>query len=296
MLAYNHEKFIARAIESVLEQKTDFDYELIIGDDHSADSTQAKIKAYAKRNSGIIIPVLRDKNIGPNFNYTDLHSRAQSKYIALLEGDDYWTDPYKLQKQVDFLERNPDYVISFTDYSHLEQDSDKLVTHTDLHPSDTLTIEDLVKNNYISTLTCVFRNHLFDGFPEDYFKLRVGDWPLHVLNARYGKARYHRGWITGVYRMHGQGVWSNQSGITKYTAYADVNVFFKRHLEKKYQKIINKNIRHYYYAAAVRCLKANDLSTAGQLLERMAEHAGKCNPEYLKIILKYYWSYGHNRF
>ncbi|MCF6185625.1 MAG: glycosyltransferase, partial [Bacteroidales bacterium] len=114
MLTYNHEKFIAQAIESVLMQKVSFNYELIIGDDCSQDNTQKIIREYQKKHPDIIKPVLRTKNIGANNNFVDIFKKATGKYIALLEGDDYWTDPNKLQKQVDFLEANPEYGIVST--------------------------------------------------------------------------------------------------------------------------------------------------------------------------------------
>lgn len=104
MITYNHAKFIRHALESVLMQKCNFDYEILIGDDCSQDNTASILKEYAKLYPDKIILFAREKNLGMTINSYDIRCRAKGKYIATLEGDDYWIDSYKLQKQVDFLE------------------------------------------------------------------------------------------------------------------------------------------------------------------------------------------------
>ena len=110
MLTYNHEKFIREAIDSILMQKVDFKYEVLIGDDCSLDNTQKILYEYEERYPDIFKIIYRPKNIGATKNAYELLMNAKGKYIANLEGDDYWTDPYKLQKQVDFMESNPQYI------------------------------------------------------------------------------------------------------------------------------------------------------------------------------------------
>ncbi len=109
MISYNHSRYIRQAIESVLKQKTDFKFEVVIGDDCSSDNTQNIIKEYSVKYPEIIKPVLRQENIGATYNLFDLIKRCKGKYIAFLEGDDYYTDEYKLQKQAEFLENNKSY-------------------------------------------------------------------------------------------------------------------------------------------------------------------------------------------
>ena len=113
MITYNHEKFIKEALESIFSQKTNFHYELIISNDCSTDNTDEVIKKIIDKNeNGSLINYTnhhKNKGMIPNFLWSI--QQAKGKYIALCEGDDYWVDPYKLQKQVDFLEANPDYSI-----------------------------------------------------------------------------------------------------------------------------------------------------------------------------------------
>lgn len=109
IISYNHEKYIKQAIESVLGQEFPYKMEIIIGDDASTDKTSEIIKEYAKQDQRII-PVCRKKNIGGTKNAYDLYKRAHGKYLALLEGDDYWCNSKKLKKQVEFLEKHADFV------------------------------------------------------------------------------------------------------------------------------------------------------------------------------------------
>ena len=110
MLTYYHEKYVAQALDSVLSQQTNLRYEILVGDDASGDRTQEIIKEYAARYPEIIRPVLRSQNIGATQNGVDTSRYAKGKYMAYLEGDDFWLDPFKMQKQFDFLEANPEYI------------------------------------------------------------------------------------------------------------------------------------------------------------------------------------------
>ena len=288
MITYNHQNYIEQALKSIFSQNVNFDFEVIIGDDFSSDSTVSIIERFNLKYPGKIIPVLRKENVGMMNNFADVLQRAKGKYIALLEGDDYWTDPTKLQKQVDFLEANPGFVISYTDYSQTEEGSGLITDQTNLYHKEVLTVDDLLENNYVSTLTCVFRNNLFDEFPEGFSNLKVGDWPLHVLNAQYGKIKYHKGWVSGVYRIHAGGVWSGQNKITKSLAYAEVYEFFKQILENKYHKKIKQKFVGYYYSAASLYLAQENKKEARFIIKKMARETSVFNLKYLKIKLKHY--------
>jgi len=116
MITYNHEKYIAQAIDSILTQKTNIDYEIVIGDDYSTDRTREIVLEYKSKHPEKIKLLLQKKNVGLMQNFIDTLKACTSKYIALLEGDDYWTDPKKLQKQIDYMSANPQCVMVHTDY------------------------------------------------------------------------------------------------------------------------------------------------------------------------------------
>src|SRR5690606_11316563 len=125
-ITYNHAPYIRECLDGFMMQKCDFDFEVLIHDDASTDGTQEIIKEYQEKYPEIIKPIFQTENqyskgirgMNIQFNFP----RAQGKYIALCEGDDYWTDPLKLQKQLDFLEANPEYVLSCHNYKILDFD------------------------------------------------------------------------------------------------------------------------------------------------------------------------------
>ena len=127
LITYNHVKYIEQAIEGVMLQQVNFPWELIIADDCSTDGTREIVLRYQKKYPEIIKLILQEKNTGPTQNFMDLITYPSSKYIAYFEGDDYWTDPLKLQKQVDFLEANEDYSICFHEAMVLYEDGKEIL-------------------------------------------------------------------------------------------------------------------------------------------------------------------------
>ena len=109
LITYNHSKYIQQAIESILMQQVNFDWELVVADDFSLDGTREILLEYKNKYPEFITLILQSKNVGPAKNWLDLIGAPKSKYIAYIEGDDYWLDSQKLQKQVDFLEREPGF-------------------------------------------------------------------------------------------------------------------------------------------------------------------------------------------
>ena len=106
---FQHERFIEQALESVLSQELSFPLELVVAEDCSTDATAALVGAFAERHAGLLRPLLRERNLGPVENFIDALAHCRGEYIALLDGDDFWTSPGKLQRQLSFLETHPEY-------------------------------------------------------------------------------------------------------------------------------------------------------------------------------------------
>lgn len=211
MLTYNHENFIAQAIEGVLMQQAGFDIKLYIADDASTDRTSEICKGYADKYPDRVNHIWNKKNLGAMTNLVNVFALCQSRYIALCDGDDYWTDPHKLQKQVDFLEANPGYAICFhaVDVLHKEVLKPSILNRSD--KEETYTILDLAEMNLMQTPSVVFRNGLFKNFPVWFNESPVGDYIMHLLNAKNGLIKYLPE-IMAVYRVHDTGMWG-QYGI-----------------------------------------------------------------------------------
>lgn len=200
MLAYNQKGFIAQAIEGVLMQETDFPVELVIGEDCSTDGTKEVCQKYAAAHPDKIKLFLNEKNIGLGANYVKTYAECKGKYIAICDGDDYWIDPLKLQKQFDFLESHADFKIVFTNNKNIYPSGKTDIRNAEQVP-DISTFNNLIKGNYIASVTVVFRNqplslcmrNLINGLP-------YGDWPTYLYILRNdGKIRFLND-VTAVYR------------------------------------------------------------------------------------------------
>lgn len=211
MMTYNHEKYIKKAIEGVIMQETEFEIRLIIADDASTDGTEKIIAGISGSGTTKILHSRNKENIGAQANFLSAMQSCSSKYVALCEGDDYWIDKYKLQKQVDFLEANPDFAICY--HRVYELYKNKKLKLEELNTAETemeYSIEFLARGNCMHTASVVFRNHLIGEFPGNFAKSPVGDYVLHMLNARHGKIKYLPAPMA-VYRRQGQGIWNTQT-------------------------------------------------------------------------------------
>jgi len=211
MLTYNHQDYIGEAIESVLMQQTSYSYKIIIAEDYSTDKTREIILEYQRKNPAKIKLILQDVNVGASKNNVTLLSNLEGKYIAALEGDDYWTDPLKLQKQVDFLEANPDYVLCFHPVNILKTDGSIVDDFITKVPENYETIETLARfRNYIHTPTVVFRN-IMKEFPFEFQLSPFGDYFLYMMLAEHGKLKCLQDKMA-IYRYN-VGVVSRMSGM-----------------------------------------------------------------------------------
>ncbi len=207
MCTFNHEKFIGQAIEGVLKQKTDFKYRLIIGDDCSTDGTRSIVEKYQYKYPERIKTISQDRNIGAHENSKVLFAACTARYISLCDGDDYWTDPYKLQKQVDFLERNRDFVCHCHN-AEVWQDGALVSIYNSLSEPKELTRRDVISNFGIPTASVTFRNVL--DKMRDYYLLKFSiDIILYFSLAKFGNF-YMSDEFMSVYRLHHGGMWSGQ--------------------------------------------------------------------------------------
>lgn len=208
MITYGHEAFIEKAIEGVLMQQTNFDFELIIADDCSPDQTQTIVNTLIKNHpKGHLITYIRhEKNKGMYANFLFALEACKQTYIALCEGDDYWIDSAKLQNQVDFLEAHPDYEVCFTNIKIVDT-NDNLVKSQLIPSHRKTTFEHKHLPTWAPTLTRVFRNRDFSKVIPNVPGL---DTIMLLYQSKLGKLKLiHE--ITGAYRLHEGGIYSAQT-------------------------------------------------------------------------------------
>ena len=244
MPVYNHEKYVAQAIESIVNQKTSFRFRLIIGEDCSKDSSRAIIAGYAAKYPDIVFPVYHDKNLGAQGNGSHLISVMTSKYLCICEGDDYWIDEYKLQKQVDFLEANPDFAMCFTDVQIVDELgwNKPWELYFPKIEKDVLTIDDFILSymSVIPTPTIMFRNLLPRPLPPFYLRTISADICIHLMIADKGKTKYLPD-TTAVYRNHSGGITKSEEALARtydmrINMYEEANAFFDHRYDTQFRK------------------------------------------------------------
>ena len=209
---YNHEKFIAQAIEGVLMQETSFPIELVIGEDCSTDGTRAILRKYAQTHPNIVRPLLHKRNVGGGTNFTSVLATCRGEYIAFLDGDDYWTDTRKLEIQVRFLEEHPECAMCHHRVSYVDDESQRLVSEfpPEERRREQCSADLLAKGNFIQTCSLMTRKELIPDLTDDFMRLKLGDWPLCVLLGLHGSIGYiDKNMAT--YRIHVASNWSSKS-------------------------------------------------------------------------------------
>lgn len=200
MLTYNHSAFLQDAIDSIINQTTTFRFELLIGEDYSNDGTRELVFEYERKFPEIIKVITSNSNVGSKANEYRVIKACKGKYLAFCEGDDYWNDPYKLQKQVDFLENNPDYGLVHGDVNLLNQKTGKQIralnkTNNTEIPSGYI-FEFLMKPSHsIKTMTTCFRRDLFEKYYLSNNEIMNSDWALidisiWLMLAYHSKIQY----------------------------------------------------------------------------------------------------------
>lgn len=254
--AFQHEKFIGQMLDSVVMQQTTFDYEIVIGDDGSSDRTPAIIQTYIDQYPNLFQAYLHKENQGPaeprefagRNNVLQLLKACRGEYVALCEGDDYWTDPLKLQKQVDFMDANPDFSICHHNMKVIYEDGSPEHFFNSDNQKSISGIEDILKDNwFMATASWLYRNHFLDNdFADWHHKAASGDWAVIIQIAKHGKIKYLSD-VMGVYRKHRGGL-SNVHASTNLNYLSNRMEMFQNvglWLNNKYDEIIQQTVASY---------------------------------------------------
>ena len=273
-LAYLHAPFIRQCLEGILMQKTTFSFELIIHDDASTDETADIIREYETRYPDVIKAIYQSENQftkGGGVISKFVLPKTQGKYIAMCEGDDYWTDPLKLQKQVDFLETHPDYSMCagrfwLLDHGETDLTEPDWMTPMAKYPKGRTVILDNYMNPYLlQFLTVCFRTDCFKT--ERFFQLQhAKDDTFYALLLEQGKGFVFPDYF-GVYRRHQGGIWAGK----KYQQQLDSNKNFFPELFQHFGDK-SKSVRRNYFKYCIN-LRFVELKTSKHLCR-----------DYLKLV------------
>ena len=270
-LVYNHEKYLRDCLDGIVMQKTNFPFFAIVHDDHSNDSSSDIIREYQRIFPDIIHPIFEEKN----FYSTDWHSAdakihkayGEAKYIAVCEGDDYWTDPLKLQKQVDFLEAHPDYAVCAHETRIKDERNNQKSVLFSLtacknsiipSPRTDYTFEDTLKGNIFHLSSILFRQKDLIEFPSWRYRISAGDMVLFRYLGSCGKTH----WLPetmSVYRFHSGNLTSKGAEYQSLVPFYKLNILVLRLLNRfwnrKYQVVIYPIISRYYVECTMQYLR-----------------------------------------
>lgn len=232
-LVYNHESYLRQCLDGFVMQKTTFPFEVVIHDDASTDGSADIIREYAERYPDVFVPIYQTENQyskGIKVSSTFVFPRARGKYIALCEGDDYWTDPLKLQKQVDFLEANPDMTLCFHAYDRYYQNGLCESIYRYPHNNQACSMQNIIMGGggFMATNSMVFLRAAICDYPEWAKQAPVGDLPLMLVLASRGNVGYINE-VCSAYRFQTPGSWSSQMNSVKKQVllYQQVNKVWK---------------------------------------------------------------------
>ncbi len=266
--AYNHGKYIKDALEGFVTQQTTFPFEVLVHDDASTDNTADIIREYEAKYPELIKPIYQTENqysqkIGINKTYQV--PRVQGKYVALCEGDDYWTDPMKLQKQFDFMEANPDYALCTcsTDWYNMRSGvvENKCRAEKDMDVS----LEEIIleKHGRIFQYASYFlKSEIIKEFPEWRTKFPIGDYPLAIQCALNGKVHMLSECMS-VYRYYSEGSWTARMDGDEHRINVSKRMIeglnaLNEVTEFRFNELITKRINKHEYTLA---LHNHDLDT-----------------------------------
>jgi glycosyltransferase involved in cell wall biosynthesis len=243
---FNHEKYISKCIEGFVMQKTNFDFEVIIHDDASSDNNSNIIREFQKKYPDLLVCIFQKDNQYSRdkaFLIKTMIQTAKGKYIAMCEGDDYWTDSCKLQKQVDFLEQNNEIVLCCHNNHIVDENNERIYEDFFIKENSILNTKNLLGNTYyniIPTASVVFRNVLKNINLQFISICPFGDFPLYIELSRYGNIYFDKN-VYSIYRRNGQGISSSLTKLQQLNDiiefYTLVKVFHPEHTKTAVEKI-----------------------------------------------------------
>ncbi len=253
VLTHNHELYLEQTLESIVSQEVDFLFEVHITDNASTDGTVKIIQKYAQDYPHLITTFYNEENIHHEQIYFDILRMTDSEYLLFTDGDDYFTDPHKLQKQVDFLDNNPDFSLCFHPVEIIFEDENTppaiFPTEEERFGKEVLTLDDLLEQNFIQTSSCMYRwvfstkadSEAIDGdtmdpnasFPRN---IMPGDYWMNLLHAEKGKIGFLPDMMS-VFRKHEAKAWAGLEETDEwFVNYGLMHANFYLALEQRYNK------------------------------------------------------------
>ncbi|MCX5512702.1 glycosyltransferase [Kaistia algarum] len=232
LVTYNHENYIDQALAGIFSQELDVEFDVVISDDLSTDGTRTVIQKYIDRYPGRIELIVSDKNLNDQEVSTRAIKAAKGKYIAFLDGDDYWISSEKLRRQFDFMEANPDCAICYHDVARVTDDGE--IVRVMAGTPGRASIDDIIMGNFIPSCSSFIRRSTIAHTPDWIRELDAGDWAYHVVAAESGWIGHVEG-VLAHYRIHDGAAWSTLPLIEQWVRTLSMLTRMERHLGERHR-------------------------------------------------------------
>lgn len=287
VLAYNHEKFIAQALGSILMQQTSFYFEVVIGEDCSGDDTFSICSEFESRYPGRILLLRREHNLGINQNLRDTLNHCRGEYVALIEGDDFWIKTDKLQLQVDYMDARPAYTMCGTsNFEWSEWNEGSMRIFRSLDYKNTISVHDVIAEKPYATATILFRRGVVESLPTWLDGLEIGDLPLIFLHAEKGPLGYIP-IVSAVYRQHSTSSFFPKPMSEKVSAAIKMLECLDEHSTRRFHNQFLAAIGYRRSLAVESLLNENDIDEARKWFEQgICDDPANPNPMRIKTIAR----------
>lgn len=274
-MTYNQVNTIAQAIQGVIMQKTDFPFELIVHDDASTDGTAEVVREYAEKYPDIIKPIFQTENQFFNCNLieTYIHPASKGKYIAICEGDDFWTDEDKLQLQVDCMQEHPDCSMCFHAVSQQGPDGSLMRVRPLKRTGETVGSLVIKRGGlFCPTVSLMFRRDVMDTWPDFRREADVYDYPAQVLAVSMGSVWYIDRFMA-VYRFACQGSWTAQRANKVDFKHLENEtqwlLKFNDYTQNRYADAVNYHMAHMWFTEYRKTLDTNVKNNAKKYIRKL---------------------------
>ena len=292
MITYNHEKYIRKALDSVLSQKVDFSYEIVIGDDYSQDATRKILLEYQKIYPDIIKLIFHEKNIGMIANQNKTFEACSGEFIAMLEGDDYWSSDRKLQTQVKYMRENTQCDMSF---HPVRETLHNRVLSRQAQETKIFSVEEVIIGGgyFCPTPSLMFRQHVIKNIPTFLDDAPAGDYYLQILGSLRGGALYIDD-VLATYRIQSEGSWSaSMKSFEKKILFMKQTIAklyeMDTYLQEKYTNAIKRRIASIYLTIALNKLSQNNYELFYENLKLCEDHYELKTKKYIFVSMFREW-------